>query len=374
MATNPVSRSTSTAQVLSADDPGDKRLWDSLVDSAAVPDVYYRSGYLRAYQAIGHGTALAVLVETRTVRALFPLLLRPLNALPFAANEPGFDAASPYGYGGLLLLDRVPAITPDHGRELLGALRDWCRDNQVVSAHVRLHPLLKQEDWFDGALGEDFQVHQAGPTTAIDVRRWHTQTASIATLDKGRRSDLSFARRHLGLTWASDGRVLGDDLQRFCELYEQRMTELGAGEYYHFPLEYYQSLAEGLEHRLDVVLAWLNDNAVGAALFMTDTSMAHYHLSATNDLGRTNKATTLIINAAAERALSRGCDRLHLGGGARGEDKLFAFKRSFGGDMYRYSYLSLICDPLRYAKLVERRVSAPNLPALRTNYFPEYRA
>jgi len=58
---------------------------------------------------------------------------------------------------------------------------------------------------------------------------------------------------------------------------------------------------------------------------MTDNVMAHYHLSATNDLGRTNKAATLIINAAAGRARSQGCDRLHLGGGVRGEDKLFAF-------------------------------------------------
>ncbi len=273
-----------------------------------------------------------------------------------------------------MLLDDVTAITADQGLELLDALRDWCCDNQVISAHVRLHPLLKQEEWFTGALGQDFHLHQAGPTIALDVSHWQNDTASIATLNKGRRSDLSFARRHLRLTWTSDGRALRDDLQRFQELYEHRMNELGAGDYYHFPPEYYESLAEGLGSRLDVALAWLGDTPVGAALFMIDRAMAHYHLSATNDLGRTNKATTLIINDAAGRARSRGCDRLHLGGGARGEDSLFAFKRSFGGDTYLYSYLSLICDPRRYRKLVERRIAAPNLPALRTNYFPEYRA
>lgn len=374
MATNPLTRSTWTARAFSANDAGDTRLWDSLVDSAAAPDVYYRPGYPRAYQAIGHGTAVAVLVETRTVRALFPLLLRPLNTLPFAPNETGFDAASAYGYGGLLLLDNVDIITTDQATELLDALREWGSDNQVVSAHVRLHPLMKQDAWFAGALGEDFQLHQAGPTIAIDVCRWHDDTATIATLTKGRRSDLSFARRHLRLTWTSDGRPIEKDLQHFQQLYEHRMTELGAGEYYHFPAEYYQSLAEGLGHRLNVALAWLDDRPVGAGLFMIDGSMAHYHLSATNDLGRANKATTLIINAAAGRARSLGCDRLHLGGGARGEDNLFAFKQSFGGDTYRYSYLSLICDPQRYRKLVEKRVAAFDLPALRANYFPEYRA
>lgn len=374
MATKPLTRSIWTTRTLSADDAGDVRHWESLVDSAAVPDVYYRQGYVRAYQAIGQGTAVGVLVETAAVRALFPLLLKPLSGLPFAPHELGFDAASPYGYGGLLLLDRVSSISTEQARELLDAFRAWGCDNQIVSAHIRLHPILKQEDWFAGSLSEHFQLHQPGMTTAIDLYRWQTETTSIATLEKGRRSDLSYARRHLRLTWASDGRVISEDLQLFRTLYEQRMTQLEAGEYYHFPSEYYSSLAEGLGDRFDVALAWLNDTLVGAALFMTDRVMSHYHLSATNDLGRSNKAATFILNVAAERARARGCERMHLGGGAHGEDKLFAFKRSFGGERYQYSYLSLICDPLRYGKLVEKRLVAPNLPPIRTNYFPKYRA
>ena len=374
MATNTLQHSTGAARLLSADDAGDFQLWDSLVDAAAVPDVYYRPGYARAYQAVGHGRAVAALVETPDVRALFPLLLRPLSALPFALDEPGFDAATPYGYGGLLLLDGAAVVDAHHSRDLLVALRGWCCENQVISAHVRLHPVVRQEEWFAGALGEDFRLLQPGPTIALDLRHWNTETASIATLTKGRRSDLSFARRHLRLTWSSDGREPDDDLRCFHELYERRMTELEAGEYYHFPLEYYQSLAEGLGHRLEIAIAWLNDEAVGAALFMTDRVIAHYHLSATNDLGRAHKATTLILNAAAERARLLGCRHLHLGGGARGEDKLFTFKQSFGGEVYRYSFLAMICDPTRYARLVGMRVTAPDLPAMRTNYFPGYRA
>jgi len=374
MATSPLPRLTWTSRALSVDDLCDIKAWDSLVDSAGIPDVYYRPGYVRAYSGIGHGKAVGVLVETRAVRALFPLLLKPLNTLSFAPKEPGFDAASPYGYGGLLLLDNARTIAGHQASELLAGLRDWCVENQVVAAHIRLHPVLNQANWFAGTLDEGLHLHQAGPTVAIDLRRWHSATASVATLDKGRRSDLNYARRHLRITWASDETKLDEALQSFRTLYEARMTELEAGDYYHFPTEYYRLLAEGLGSRLDIATAWLNDSPVGAALFMVDKAMAHYHLSATNDLGRNNKATTFIINAAAERVRSQGCERLHLGGGARGEDKLFAFKRSFGGDLYRYSHLSLICDPLRYRKLVERRLAASDLPSVRSNYFPEYRA
>jgi Acetyltransferase (GNAT) domain len=374
MTTNTLKHSTGAARLLSADDPGDVRLWDSLVDSASTTDVYYRPGYARAYQTIGHGKAAAALIETPYVRALFPFLLRPLNALPFAVDEQGYDAATPYGYGGLLLLDGAATINADQVRELLGALRDWGRENQVVSAHVRLHPVLRQEEWFAGALGEDFRLQQPTPTIAINLRNWRAETASIATLKKGRRSDLSFARRHLQLTWSSDGGTLAQDVQLFHVLYEQRMTELEASEYYHFPLEYYQSLAEELGPRLDIAIAWLNGEPVGAALVMTDRKMAHYHLSATNDLGRSHKATTLILNAAAERARLQGCECLHLGGGANGEDPLFAFKQSFGGEVCKYSFLAIIIDRSRYGNLVVRRMAAPNLPALRMNFFPEYRA
>lgn len=373
MTTSTLRNSTCEATLLSADDPTDAHLWNSLVDGASTPDVYYRPGYAKAYQAIDHGKAVAVLIETRELRALFPLLLRPLNALPFVQDETGFDAITSYGYGGLLLLD-AEGLSEKQARELLVALREWCRENEVISAHVRLHPVLRQEAWFSGAIGEDFHLSLVGPTTAIDVNQWNAETSSIATLNKGRRSDLNFARRRLRFTWTSDGRPVLDDLREFYRLYEHRMTELEAGEYYHFSFDYYQALAEELGQQFNIALAWLNDRAVGGALFMIDRMMAHYHLSATNDLGRAHKASTLLLNGGAERARLRGCKYLHLGGGARGEDKLFAFKQSFGGAEYRYSYLSLVCDPVRYGRLVERRTAAANLPALRTNFFPAYRA
>lgn len=54
---------------------------------------------------------------------LFPLLLRPLNALRFAPGEAGYDAATPYGYGGLLLLDGARRANERRGRQVLQGLR-----------------------------------------------------------------------------------------------------------------------------------------------------------------------------------------------------------------------------------------------------------
>lgn len=363
-----------SAQLLSIENLQDCHLWDALVDSASVPDVYYRPGYLRAYQASGHGRAVALLVETEGLRALFPLLLRPLSDLGFAGEMDGFDAVTPYGYGGLLLLSGREDPAAEQVRALLRTLRNWCHESQVISVLLRLHPLLRQEGWLSLAVDGENRLHSFGPTTALDISSWNYSTDCIATLHKGRRSDLSFARRSLHVTSALDLGTVVEDLRRFYELYEHRMEQIGAGDFYHFPPAYYTALAEGLGSRLDIIIAWMGERPVGAALFMADRTLAHYHLSASNDMGRAHKATTLILNAAADRARRRGCRYLHLGGGATGNDKLFNFKRSFGGEVFQYSFLAVICDRERYDTLLQRRFAALPFQPLRPYFFPEYRA
>ena len=78
-----------TVEALGADD----RRWDELVDASPAPDVYFRP---RLLPRVRGGRARARR-RGRHGGALFPLLLR---ALPF--GEEGLDAATPYGYGGLL--------------------------------------------------------------------------------------------------------------------------------------------------------------------------------------------------------------------------------------------------------------------------------
>jgi len=82
------------------------------------------------------------------------------------------------------------------------------------------------------------------------------------------------------------------------------MTQVEATKFYHFPFSYYKSLAQGLETRLEVAVAWSGNQAVGAGMFLIEGAMAHYHPSATNDVGRKQAASTLIINAAVQYAHS----------------------------------------------------------------------
>jgi predicted N-acyltransferase len=187
-------------------------------------------------------------------------------------------------------------------------------------------------------------------------------------LSKGRKADLTIARRELQLSWES-----GDDaLERFRAVYDGTMERLGAGEFYLFPQEYYRVLREGLGERLGVALALRDGEPVGGALFLADRRFAHYHLSGTTDAGRELKAGTLVVHAGAEWARDRGCELFHLGGGTSGADSLFAFKKSFGGKTFTYAFATLVADRDRYDELVARRAEEPDPP--RPGFFPAYRA
>jgi hypothetical protein len=337
-----------TSQLLAT---GDAR-WEALVDGSPTPDVYYRPGYCAAYEAVGHGRAVAVVTDG----VLYPLLLRPL---PF--GEEGFDAATPYGYGGVLL-------TQAGARADVRQLRDWCATNGLVSCLLRLHPLLGASEQLSKGDDPELEIRDHGATTAIDPRRIDPGTGRLEGMSKGRKADLTIARRELELVWDK-----GDEaLERFRLVYDQTMTRLGAGEFYVFPSEYYRSLAAGLGERLGVALAIRGDDVVGGALFLAGERFAHYHLSGATEVGRELKAGTLLVHAGAEWARDHGCELLHLGGGTSGEDSLFAFKKSFGGEAYAYSFATLVADRARYDELVARRGEEDDSP--RPGFFPAYRA
>jgi hypothetical protein len=330
---------------------GDPR-WDALVDASPTPDVYYRPGYCAAYETVGQGRAVAVVTES----ALYPLLLRPL---PF--GEEGFDAVTPYGYGGVLL--REPGARADARQ-----LRDWCATNGVVSCLLRLHPLLGASEQLSETDEAELEIHDHGPTTAVDPRRIDPDTARLEEMSKGRKADLTIARRELQLVWGN-----GDEaLERFRQVYDVTMKRLGAGEFYVFPAEYYRRLAAGLGERLRIALAIREDDVVGGALFLAGQRFAHYHLSGATAAGRELKAGTLLVHAGAEWAREHGCELLHLGGGTSGEDSLFAFKKSFGGETYTYSFATLVADRARYDELLARRDQEDDPP--RPGFFPAYRA
>ena len=70
--------------------------WDALVSSFSEHDVYYLSGYVKAFQIHGDGDPYLLYYESGSLRAIY-VYMRRLTSI-----EGVYDSITPYGYGGVL--------------------------------------------------------------------------------------------------------------------------------------------------------------------------------------------------------------------------------------------------------------------------------
>ena len=88
-------------------------------------------------------------------------------------------------------------------------------------------------------------------------------------------------------------------------------------------------------------------------MFLQGPVLGHYHLSGQTALGRTENASYLLIDHAAERLRAAGVRWLHLGGGrtAAPDDALFLFKSRFSALRVPFYVGGLIFDRAAFDRL-----------------------
>lgn len=325
------------------DEAGSAERWDELARRSPSFDAYHRSSYTLATAGVENSQAFGIVISSDDQQYLLPMLVRPLCG---PDRQSWLDASTPYGYGGVITLGSGAAPV---GSDLLHYLHEWCVNRDLVACVVRSHPLLNQ-DWLLAVNEVDFaSVTRLGQTTSISLHGWDEDRQCPVGLSKGRRSDLSLARRNLRITWnePSQEKSSLESLRIFRGLYESTMQRVDATEFFHFPWSYYERIAK-LGPDIGVAIAWHGDRPVGGALFMAGPSFAHYHLSASDDIGHTYKASTLLVVEGAKWARQRGCRRLHLGGGMLPNDSLMRFKQSFGGELHKFAHITIIGNRERY--------------------------
>jgi Acetyltransferase (GNAT) domain len=347
-------------EMLEAANPVDSERWNTLVSNSPAPDVYYMPAYARASAEIEHSEPVAILGGPDSGRFLAPLLLRRMSAVVNSSRIDWTDACSPYGYGGLVPLSIAQSTDVPDLRGFLDDLHDWSSTRDVACCVLRLHPLMKQEEWFtpEEQSQKFLRLRLRGSTTAIDLEDWDDVRDRPFSLRKDRRSDLNVARRSLRITWTSaEDPNLQPTLDRFSALYEQAMESRHADSFFRFPASYFSRLAS-LGSGLCIALAWLDDQLAGGSIFLAGRDYSHYHLACGNEIGMKYRAATLLVVEGAKWARRQGCKLLHLGGGLDPGDSLEFFKFSFGGRLYRYAYLISIVNPERFEQLCQM----PNAP------------
>jgi len=339
-------------ETLFASDPVDAKRWTALVENCALPDVYYLPEYASVTAEIEQSEPMALVAGPSSNRILAPLLVRRVWAKADSSMTEWLDAATPYGYGGMLSLSTSGLADTSTLQLFFEQLHDWCSNRKIVCCVIRLHP-IEQHDWMHTAnhWQDRLRIHSRGITSAIDLTRWNEKLDRPAMLRKDRCSNMRLASQTLRVSWnTGKDDVAERNLGIFSSLYYELMDRNGADSFYRFPKSYFTGL-KSLGARLGIAVAWYEDKPAGGSLFLLGPHYTHYHLSATNDVGRKHGASTILVIEGARRARQHGCDLLHLGGGLKSGDSLEDFKHSFGGRSHVYRYVTFIADPGRFNEI-----------------------
>lgn len=339
----------------------DAAQWDKIVRSFREYDVYYLSGYVKAFQLHGDGEPLLFHYEGNGLRGINAVMKRDVAQDPhFAGILPErkyFDFATPYGYGGWLLEGE------GNKASLFAAYEGWCRGNRIVSEFVRFHPVLANHR----AVRDGYEAVGLGETVAMDLSSpeavWENLTSKNRNMiRKARKSGL---RVYNGRSPAV--------YETFRGIYNATMDKDHAEEYYYFAPAFYESVLNDLSHNTQVFYAQTEDGIMAAAsIMLTANGRMNYHLSGSRRELQRLAPTNLLLYEAALWGCANGCKTMHLGGGVgSGEDSLYQFKKAFyRGEPRRFHIGWKIFLPETYETLVSMRTDIPK----DSGFFPRYRA
>ncbi len=333
------------------------------------PDIYFTPHYGRAVEYSDNAEWELAMWTDGPI--LYPYLKRPIDT--DLGVEGAFDIVSPYGYSGSWAPAEVPVSTWHAFRM---ALRAALHERGCVAEFQRLGNLVpgrKQLLAADTKLRGNFHID----TISLNVAQGYDTLWAAA---EGRCRTATRKARKLGYTWSCRPFTPEDanPTSIFRKLYEQTMKRVEAAPYYLFPDAYYQSLQQHFSEQLYYLEVQSPVGApVVAGMFMHWKTLLHSHLIASEPKATREGAGNLAYDGLIQWACQQQqITKMHIGGGIQSNDKLFLFKRSFGGDAEPFWTCRGIIDELRYAQLVHAAAETANVSSQvleAIGYFPAYR-
>lgn len=331
-------------------------------------DFYHLPEYLEfAVRRQEPGQPLAFVAEDEGHRLFVPLIVRSIPDAATPDGTPRFDVSGPRGYPGpLVVLD--PTHEPDDFvDQAVGALTTALRERGVVSAFIRLHPLLTP------AL-EPFRragtiVHH-GESTSIDLTM--PEEELWRQMDHGHRQGIRKATKLGYAARVDDSWERFDD---FVAVYQESMRRLHAQSFWHFSTDYFRDLRGTLGERLHLCVVEIGDELAAAGLLTEVGGMVEFHLSGTADAHLRASPSKVLIHHARTWAKGRGDRCFHLTGSLWAGDPLSQFKAGFSPTRHPVSTWRLIVDPEAYRRLSSEWEAVHGVEAdAPDGYFPAYRS
>ncbi len=294
-------------------------------------DIYFTGAYHQLHQTDSDCTPPFSLIEEGTAKLLVCGLRSQIPGSPYA------DIETCNGYGG-------PLVSAGADSDFVAnAWRLWkarCREEGIVAAFFRLHPLLEN----DKLLPQDAIVQPERKTVFVDLSSG-TDVQLKRAASRHRNMVSKATRENASVTWNDP-----EDWAGFICLYKEAMLRINAPQRLCFTDRYFSALR--LLPGVELAAIRGKGSLDAAAVFLFGEIWGHYHLAA-RSADSPNYAMNFLLQAAFERAAANGIEGVHLGGGTTTapDDSLFRFKRSAGGELLDFKVGLVIADFNAYDKL-----------------------
>lgn len=331
--------------------------WNTVVRSFREYDVYWLSGYVKAFKIHGDGEPLLFFYEDGNTRGINVVMKRDVAEDPHFKRKIGeghyFDFATPYGYGGWLIEGEGTA-------GLFNAYESWIEKNGIISEFIRFHPMVKNCD----ASRYFYEVIQLGEVVHMDLTSpdtiWNNLTSKNRNMiRKAIKNDVKIY----------NGRF-PDIYKKFRAIYNETMDKDDAEDYYYFKESFYDSVLNDLPQNAQVFWAEKEGQIIAASIMLAANGRMNYHLSGSIREFSSLAPGNLILYTAALWGCANGYKTFYLGGGVgSGEDSLFKFKRAFyKGELNHFYIGKKIYNKEKYDELLSVR------EPIDSGFFPKYRA
>lgn len=337
--------------------------WDKIVRSFKEYDIYWLSGYVKAFKLHGDGEPQLYYFDDSRCRGINVIMKRDIaadNRFRGKISENSYwDIISPYGYGGWI-------IEGDETERLFDEYEQYCEKNRIICEFVRFHPMLKNHNYCE----RNYHIVPLGDTVVLDLESpeiiWNNFTS------KNRNMIRKAKKNGIKIYMARNP----DIYKIFRKIYNETMERDHAEEYYYFEETFYESILDDLPQNAQIFYAEYDEKIIAASIVLTANGRMNYHLSGSIKKYSSLAPTNLILYEMALWGNANGYKTLYLGGGVGSkEDSLYKFKKSFcrRNNTNKFYIGKKIFNEEKYNELCSLRNIEIKQNSLDEGFFPKYR-
>lgn len=333
-------------------------IWDDTVRSFGDYDVFYLSGYAKAFmqESAKNGEPRLVFYENGVDRAINVIFRRDIaeDGKLKGKIEKGhyYDIITPYGYGGFW-------GNVSDWKQLNEEYVDYCISNHYVCEFVRFELFT---DYYNNYSGEiDTRTHNVVRSLELPLETmWMDFKQKV-------RKNVKKANSY-GLRIIAENTT--EHLDDFLQIYYSTMTRSDAEEEFFFSKRFFETIAEMKENIMYFYVVY-EDKIVSSELVIFGAENCYSFLGGTDRDYFELRPNDFLKYEIIKWAQEKGLRNFVLGGGYGADDGIFQYKLCLAPHgLYSFYIGRKVFDPCSYDMLVSIREG----DLLNEKFFPLYRS